>query len=311
MRKLIVGIACVLIVAVSFGSYEIISGSLSVPVAGRDGPDLELVATYSVICDLVRQVAGDRAVVHSLVPPGQDPHTYEPTPTDLLQVTAADGVFYHGMDLELWFDRFMSATGGKPEVWAVSKGVEPLSIDGGSYAGYPDPHAWMDVTFAQKYVDNICDGLIDLDPGGKEVYRRNADRYLRKLALLDDWIRVRVQEIPPENRLLLTSENSFQYFARAYDFEILGFIYHIAPEDEPPARRVADLVDLSREADLPAVFAETTVELRPLEQIARETGAELIDDIYVDSLGPPGSGADSYVRMMRHNVERFVAGLGP
>ncbi len=310
MRKLILAAAAVGIALIILTSQQLISGELHIPAESQDNPRLEVVATYSVICDLVRQVAGGRAVVHSLVPPGVDPHTYEPTPADLLQVTAADGVFYHGMDLELWFDRFMSATGGKSEVWEVSEGVQPLSIEGGAYAGYPDPHAWMDVTLVQKYVENIYRGLVELDPSGRKIYRENADRYLRELAELDAWIRRRVREIPPENRLLLTSENAFQYFARTYDFSILGYIYHLAPEDEPPARRITGLVDAAREAGLPAIFAETTLEPRIMQQIAAETGAELIDDIYVDSLGPEGSDADTYVRMMRHNVQRFVQGLG-
>jgi len=275
-----------------------------------DDSRLRLVTTYSIVYDLVRQVAGDRAVVTSLVPVGQDPHTYEPKPGDLQAVAEADAVFYHGLNLELWFDRFIQNAGGRRPVYVVTEGIEPLRVQAGAYRGRPDPHAWMDPRLVTRYVENIRDALSELDPGGAETYRANAAAYVEELEELDAWIRDQVERIPPQHRKLVTSENAFRYFARAYGFEILGFIYNLAPEDEPSARHISELIDAIREADLPAVFVETTLDPRILQRIADETGAAIGGPGYVDSLGPEGSEADTYIKMMRANVTRFVEGLG-
>lgn len=280
------------------------------PGAGDAGDRLRLVTTYSIVYDFVREVAGDRAQVTSLVPIAQDPHTYEPKPSDLQAVAEADAVFYHGLNLELWFDRFIENAGGRRPVYIVTEGIEPLRVEGGSYDGFPDPHAWMDPLLVVRYVENIRDALIELDPEGRETYEANAARYIGELEELDAWIRREVEGIPPEHRRLVTTENAFRYFARRYGFEILGFVYNLAPEDEPSARHISTLIDAIREAGVPAVFVETTLDPRILERISGETGAALGGAVYVDSLGPQGSEADTYLKMMRANVTRFVAGLG-
>lgn len=287
-------------------------GTATPPEQAFDGDDgrLRLITTYSIVYDFVRQVAGDRAQVTSLVPIGQDPHTYEPKPGDLQAVAAADAVFYHGLNLELWFDRFIENAGGERPIYIVTEGIEPLAVEGGSYSGFPDPHAWMDPRLVVRYVENIRDALIELDPGGREVYEANAARYVRDLEELDAWIRSQAERLPAERRRLVTTENAFRYFARAYDFEIVGYVYNLAPEDEPSARHISELIDAIRRAGVPAVFVETTLDSRILERISRETGATVGGAVYVDSLGPEGSEADSYLKMMRTNVTRFVEGLG-
>ncbi|HEX6989745.1 MAG TPA: metal ABC transporter substrate-binding protein [Bacillota bacterium] len=277
---------------------------------GGDEGRLSLITTYSIVYDFVREVAGERAEVTSLVPIGQDPHTYEPKPSDLQAVAGADAVFYHGLNLELWFDRFIQNAGGERPVYIVTEGIEPLTVEGGAYAGFPDPHAWMDPGLAIRYVENIRDALAELDPEGADIYAANAERYIGELEELDAWIRREVERIPAERRLLVTSENAFRYFARAYGFEILGYVYNLAPEDEPSARQISELVDSIRAAGLPAVFVETTLDPRILERISSESGAALGGTVYVDSLGPEGGEADTYIKMMRANVMRFVEGLG-
>lgn len=271
---------------------------------------LQLVTTYSIIYDLVTKVAGERAAIHSLVPIGADPHTYEPRPSDLQLINAADAVFYHGLNLELWFDRFIESAGGQDKIIIVTDKIEPILLRGGAYDGLPDPHAWLDVKETMKYVETIRDALIELDPEGKEIYQANSANYLRQLEELDGWIRNEVEKIPAERRLLVTTENAFQYFARAYGFSILGYIYNLAPEEEPSAQQISQLIERIRAENVPAIFIDTTINPRLTEQVASDSGAEIAGSLYVDSLGPEGSDGDSYIKMMRSNVEKIVRGLG-
>ncbi|MEX2356241.1 MAG: metal ABC transporter substrate-binding protein [Thermaerobacterales bacterium] len=278
---------------------------------GQAGDDsLKVVTSYSIIYDLVIQVAGDRAEVTSLVPLGQDPHQYEPTPADIRAVAESDIVFFNGFNLELWFDRLVANAGGERPVVEVSGGIEPRLIEVGGYTGYPDPHAWMDVALTIKYVENIRDAMIDNDPEGRGDYEANAAAYVVELKQLDEWIREETARIPAGNRKLVTTEDAFQYFARAYEYKIVGFLYYIAADEEPSPRFLAQLIDRIRDEQVPAVFLETTLDPRLLQQIANEADVEIGAQVYVDSLGEPGSGVDTYIGMMRHNVEAFVTHLG-
>lgn len=278
------------------------------PAGGR----LTAVATYSVIGDLVRQVAGDRAEVISLAPPGTDPHTYEPTPDDLRQVARAQLVFYNGFNLELWFDRLVQGSGTRARVVVASQGIEPIVIQDplSRYRGAPDPHAWMDVQLViEHYVPNIRDALIAADPAGAETYRRNADLYIAELEALDRLIRERSITIPLARRKLVTTENALHYFARRYGYTVVGWVYTLAPESEPPARRIAELVGKIRRERVPALFVDLTLNPKLMERISQETGVPIKGALYIDSLGRPGSGADTYTGMMRANTELLVKGL--
>ncbi len=271
------------------------------------------VATYSVIADLARQVAGDRAQVISLVPPGTDPHTYEPRPDDLRRVAEAQLVFYNGFNLELWFDRLIQGSGTRARIVVASAGVTPIVIRDpmSRFDGSPDPHAWMDVRkVIEHYVPNIRDAFIDVDPGGGEIYRRNADHYISELEVLDQLIRERSAGVPPSRRKLVTTENAMHYFAARYGFTVVGWVYTLAPEAEPPARRIAELVERIRREQVPALFVDVTLNPRLVERLSQETGVPIKGALYIDSLGEEGSGADSYTGMMRTNVDLLVRGLG-
>ena len=271
------------------------------------------VATYSVIYDFARQIAGDRAEVSSLVPVGTDPHTYEPKPGDIRRLAYADLVFYNGFNLELWFDRLVQGSGTRATIVVASQGVAPILIRDplSRYDGAPDPHAWMDVEHViLHYVPSIRDAFIAVDPGGAEAYRRNAARYVAELEALDAWIRTLTLRIPPERRKLVTTENALRYFAERYGFEVVGWIFTLAPEAEPSARRIIELIERIQADKVPALFVDLTLNPKLMEQISRETGVPISGALYIDTLGAPGSGADSYVGMMRANVHLLVEGLG-
>lgn len=271
------------------------------------------VATYSVIYDFARQIAGDRAEVSSLVPVGTDPHTYEPKPGDIRRLAEADLVFYNGFNLELWFDRLVQGSGTRATTVVASQGVAPILIRDplSRYDGTPDPHAWMDVQHViRHYVPNIRDALIAVDPAGAETYLQNAVRYVAELEALDAWIQNQVSRIPPGRRKLVTTENALRYFADHYGFEVAGWIFTLAPEAEPSARRIIELIERIRAEKVPALFVDLTLSPKLMERISRETGVPISGALYIDTLGAPGSGADSYVGMMRANVQLLVQGLG-
>ncbi|MDR7555123.1 MAG: zinc ABC transporter substrate-binding protein [Armatimonadota bacterium] len=276
-------------------------------------PVLRAVATYSVIADLARQVGGDRVQVVSLVPPGTDPHTYEPRPDDLKRVADAHVIFYNGLNLELWFDKLVRGSGTRARVVVASTGVTPIVIRDplSRYDGAPDPHAWMDVRLViQHYVPTIRDAFIALDPAGADHYRRTAERYVAELDALDRAIRAQVATIPPPRRKLVTTENAMHYFAARYGFTVVGWIYTLAPEAEPPARRIVELVGKIRQEAVPALFVDVTLNRKLMERLSQETGVPIRGALYIDSLGAPGSGADTYAGMMRANTALLVRGLG-
>lgn len=285
-----------------------------VPATGQPpDPAVRAVATYSVIADLARRVAGERAEVVSLVPPGTDPHTYEPRPDDLRRVAGASLVLYNGFNLELWFDRLIAGSGTRARIAVASRGVTPIVIRDplSRYHGAPDPHAWMDVrNVIRFYVPNIREALTIVDPEGAAIYSRNAKQYITELEGLDASIREQVATLPAARRKLVTTENAMYYFAAAYGFQVVGWIYTLAPESEPPARRITELVERIRRERVPALFVDLTLNSKLMERLSQETGVPIRGALYIDSLGKPGSGADSYAGMMRANVEVLIRGLG-
>ncbi|GBD39990.1 Manganese-binding lipoprotein MntA [bacterium HR37] len=263
-------------------------------------------ATVNIIGDMVAQVAGERVEVISLLPIGGDPHTYEPVPGDLKKIAESDIVFFNGLGLEKWLEKLLKNAGGTRPYVAVTDGLEPIRDERGD----PDPHLWMDVTKAMGYVRNIRDALVEFDPEGEQVYRENAAGYLLELEKLDKWIFEQVETIPPQRRKLVTTHDAFRYFGQRYGFKVVGTIWGISTEDEPSAQEIAQLIDAIRRERVPAVFIETTVNPKLMERVAREAGVKVGRKLYGDSLGPPGSGADTYIGMMRSNVLSIVQALG-
>jgi ABC-type Zn uptake system ZnuABC Zn-binding protein ZnuA len=267
------------------------------------------VATINILADLVSQVAGDRVEVSSLIPVGGDPHTYEPVPRDVQRVAEAQLVFYNGLGLEKWLEELIENAGGRRVSVLLTRGLRPAVQTEGRYRGDPDPHLWMDPVFAKRYVENARDALVAFDPAGRATYEANAARYLRELDALHAWIQQQTARIPPHRRKLVTTHDAFRYFGQRYGFRVVGTIWGISTEDEPSAQEIARLVDRIRAEGVPAVFVETTINPKLMERVAREAGVRVGDRLYGDSLGPRGSDADTYVKMMRHNVRAIVEAL--
>lgn len=279
------------------------------PVALGAGEQLRVVATTTIVGDVVARVGGDAIQLTVLLPIGADPHTFEPRPADLTAVAGAHVLFVNGLGLEEFLERTLQNVGNIPIV-SVSEGIQPRPIEDHEHehGEAMDPHVWMDVRNVMVWVDNIQRTLSALDPANASRYAAHAAAYRAELEELDAWILEQVARIPPQNRKLVTNHPVFSYFADRYGFEQVATVYQISPGSEPTAREIAELEETIRQFGVPAVFAETTVNPKLAEQVARDTGIQLVT-LYTGSLGGPGSGAESYVAMMRYNVAAMVDAL--
>lgn len=267
------------------------------------------VATISIIADMVRAVAGDLVTVISIVHIGGDPHVYEPLPSDARALARAHIVFRNGLGLERWLDKLIGgATAARPVI-TVTRGLPALVQSTGDYRGDPDPHLWMDPAHAQVYVENIAAGLAGRFPRHAADFRRNADVYRRRLGGLSDWIAAEVAVIPPARRKLVTTHDAFRYFGERFGFTVVATIWGISTEREPSAAEVAGIIRAVREAAVPAVFVETTVNPKLMRRIARDAGVTLGRPLYGDSVGDKGSGAETYTGMMQANTRAIVDAL--
>ncbi len=300
MYALFVGVLMVFLLAACSGDGEAEGGK-------KDGEKLQVVTTYSILYDMVKNVGGDQVEVHSMVKIGSNPHEYDPLPEDVKKTADADAVFYNGLNLEAgnsWFEKLLGTTGKDGEdapVFRLSEGVEPKYLTTKGKEGEEDPHAWLNVANGIKYVENVRDGLIKVDPDNKETYEKNAEEYIAKLESLHEEAKTSFSEIPKEDRYLITSEGAFKYFSDAYDIEA-GYIWEINAENQGTPDQVRQVVDLIREKDIKVLFLETSIDARSMETVSRETGVPIGGKVFTDSLGAPGEDGDSYIKMMEWNI---------
>lgn len=279
----------------------------------RDGK-IQIVTTYSIIYDIVKNIGGDRVEVYSLAPIGSNPHEYEPLPLDVQRTTDADAVFYNGLNLEAgnsWFEKLLVTSGknGKDApVFRLSEGVEPLFLTSAGNEGEEDPHAWLDIKNGMKYAENAREALIKIDPEHKDIYIENANSYIGQLEALHQKAINRFQELPKEKRVLVTSEGAFKYFSKAYDFNA-EYIWEINQENQGTPNQITRVVDVIKEKKIHALFLETSIDPRSMEMVSRETGVPIKGKIFTDSLGKPGEDGDTYIKMMEWNIEMIYRGL--
>jgi len=268
------------------------------------GP-LKVVATFSVLGDIAQNVGGDKIELRTLVGPGIDTHTFAPSPADNRALAEAALVLENGLGFEGWLDDLYSASGSKAARVVVTDGIAPLEADGET-----DPHAWHNVANAIRMAENIRDALAAADPANAATYRSNAESYIAELQTLDAWVFDEVERVPEERRKLVTTHDTFGYFAERYGFEIVGAVLPSSTEGaSPSAQEVAALVEAVRSVGVPAVFAENVSSNSLLNQIAAEAGIAVVASLYTDALGPPGSDSDTYLKMMQYNVATIVREL--
>ena len=284
----------------------------STPTApSQDDPTKpNIVATSTIVADLVAQVGGDAIDLQGLLEPGADPHVYEPVPADSIAIEQADFVFYSGHNLEpALVDLIVGAGSGVPYL-ALGEQVQPLAMEkeGQQVA---DPHVWGDVENAIAMVETIRDALRDLDPEDAATFEANAEAMITDLRRLDAWIPAQIATIPAGQRAIVTTHDAFQYYASAYGLEVIGTLIGISTEEQPSAQTVRSLVEAIKAAGIPAIFAETTIAPKLIETVAEEAGVQVADpQLYSDSIGAPGSGGDSYITMMVSNTCSIAINLG-
>ncbi len=294
--------------------------------ANLDGKPLQVVASTSIIGDVVSQVGGDAIMLTTLMAAGQDPHSYQPGAQELTAVAQADVIFVNGWDLEESLVNDLATIGEDVPVVAISANVTPRVLgaeeheeeheeeaaDEHHHSG-ADPHVWFDIQNVVQWTENLSQVLAALDPANASTYQENAATYTAKLASLESDVEAQLATLPPESRVLVTNHDSFGYFARAYNFEILGTV---VPGNstiaEPSATDLTTLIGLMAEHGVCTIFTETTVSDSLSQTVASELDAcdaVQVVPLYTGALGPAGSGAESYIDMFRTNVAAIVAGL--
>jgi zinc/manganese transport system substrate-binding protein len=294
---------CVHAIAGRLGLALVLLLALAVaPVAAQD--KVKVVASFSILGDLVKNVGGDRVEVATLVGPGGDAHVYSPSPADARTLAAARLIVLNGLGFEGFIDRLVQASGTKAVIAVASAGVTPRRSEGGAI----DPHAWQAVGNAEIYVKNIRDALIKVDPAGRETYEANAAAYLARLDRLDRDVRAAVSSIPPARRKVITTHDAFGYFGAAYGIAFIAPL-GVSTETEASARDIARIIRQVRQDEVPALFVENVSDPRLLRRISAETAARIGGTLYSDQLSGPDGPASTYIDMIRHNVGEIVAAL--
>ena len=290
--------------------------SASIGSPGVVAASLRVVTTVAPVTDMVRQVGGDALHVHGLVPEGVNSHTFQPAPSDVQYLAQADLIVLNGLHLEIPIEK-LARSSAKPGVTVLKLGDKTISqaewvfdFSFPKAQGHPNPHLWLNVDYAMRYVALIRDHISALDRANEAVYQLNAAGYLRQLAHLDQCIATAMHTVPAPQRKLLTYHDSWPYFARRYGLTVVGAVQP-ASFAEPAPREVARLIDQLRREKVPAVFGSEVFPSKILQKIATEAGVRYVTTLRDDVLpGAPGEDDHSYIGMMRHNVTTMVEALG-
>ncbi len=282
-----------------------LAGCAGVQQVEEESEHLQIVTSISIVADITEQIVGERAQVEYLVPLGEEPEEYEPVPSDFQKVSDADAFFINGYNLEVWLTQITGNVADVPVVAAAEEGPTIPLKDSDA----PDPHLWLNAEYVRDYyVEKILSTVVELDPDGEDYYRQRADNYAEELTSLHEYITEEAARIPEQKRVIITSENCFKYYAEAYGFESRG-IWEINSPEEGTPQQIARIIELVEEREIPAVFRENTISPQYMESISEETGVAIGGVVYSDDLGAEGSGAETLVKMLKHNTDVFVEAL--
>lgn len=286
-------------------SIAAIAATMASAVAAED--KMKVVTTFTVLADMAANVAGDAAEVVSVTKPGAEIHGYEPTPRDIVRASDADLILWNGMNLELWFEQFLSNMKDVPSV-TLTGGIDPIPIASGSYEGKPNPHAWMGLDNALIYIDNIVEAFAEHDPENAAIYIKNAGAYKDQLRATIEPLRSAIAEIPEDQRWLVTCEGAFSYLARDFGMKEL-YLWPMNADQVGTPQQVRGVIDGVRANNIPVVFCESTVNTAPAQQVARETGVAYGGELYVDSLSAADGPVPTYLDLLRVTSQTVAQGL--
>ena len=266
-----------------------------------------VLTTFTVLADMTKNIAGDKANVDSITKPGAEIHGYEPTPQDMVRLQGADMVLDNGMNLEKWAEKLYANIPDVPHV-TLTEGIDPKSITEGPYKDKPNPHAWMSPSNALTYVDNITRALSQIDEPNAQYYQQNADSYKQKIKAVDADLKKGLGELLESNRYLVSCEGAFSYLIRDYGLREL-YLWPINADAQGTPQQVQHVVDQVRTHKVPAVFCESTVSDKAQQQVALETGARFGGVFYVDSLSDSDGPTPTYLKLLEYNADTLVKGL--
>ncbi|MDJ0391414.1 zinc ABC transporter substrate-binding protein [Roseomonas sp. E05] len=298
--------------------------ALAAPALARaqGASPLPVVASFSILGDMVRQIGGDQVAVHVIAGPDVDAHSFQPRPSDAQALRGAALVLRNGLGFDAWMDRLLNAAGAAPAAVTATEGIAARQIpdedrDGHAHerkqeheheAGAPDPHAWQDLRHGQTYVRNIAAALQVADPARAAAFQRGAEAYLRRLATLDGWVRAQIATVPEARRKVVTSHDAFGYFGAAYGVRFLA-PQGVSTESEPSAAQVAQLIRTLKREGITAVFLENMANPATLRRLAAEAGVKVQGRLYADALSPADGPAPTYEAMFRHNLGLLVPAM--
>lgn len=288
----------------------LLSGCAGPSVPGTSSGGLpKVLATETFLGDIAQNVAAGRVTVEILLRPGVDPHEFQPTPQDAIKIAQSQVLIVNGLGYETWLTRSLQDNSGQRLIIVASDGLTPNPDPSGEHPD-GDPHMWMNPLKVVHYVENMRDGLSKADPAGKDVYSASAQAYISKLNDLDQWIKAEVGQLPRERRLLVTNHDALGYFSEAYGFRVVGAVIpSVTNEASPSAQQMAALIATIRSSGAPAIFLDISENQKLADQIASESGAKVVTDLYVETLSAAGGPAPTYIEMMKHDVTVIVESL--
>jgi len=291
----------------------------SAPAAAAPAPEprLAVVATFTILADMVSNVGGDRVAVVSIVGPDSDAHQFSPAPGDAKAIASAQLVFTNGLGFEGWLDKLIAASGYQGTVVVASEGIETIRTAGHGHShghrhdhGEVDPHGWQSLANARRYVSNIADALAKADPAHEEAFRARAATYIEAIDALDAEARKKFEAIPAAERRMVTGHDAFGYLGRDYGISLLS-PRGVSTESEASAKDVAALIRQIKSQRIRAVFVENISDPRLVEQLARESGARVGGVLFSDALSEKNARGRTYLEMMRHNLDEIAKALAP
>lgn len=307
MKRLIILLFIILI----FTSYGCDIKNASNP---NSDANVHVVATIGMITDIVKNVGGENVHVEGMMGPGVDPHLYKPTAKDLQRLNSADIIFYNGLHLESKMGDVLSKMPGDAKTVAVTDGVDKaLLLSLPEFERQYDPHLWFDVSLWMKVVENVRDSLCELDPDNKTAYQTNANQYLTELMELHQYVKTQVERVPQTQRVLVTAHDAFNYFGKAYGFEVKG-LQGISTVSEAAISDVQELAAFIAKRRIPAIFVESSVPSRSLEAVkaavkAKGYNVQIGGELFSDAMGHAGTPEGTYIGMVRHNIDTIVKAL--
>ena len=270
---------------------------------------LKVLATETFLADIAQNVAGNRIKIETLISFDLDPHEFEPKPQDIVKIAESQVLIVNGLGYEAWLKKTLENLSSQQRVVVASSRLTPVSDPSGEHPD-GDPHMWMNPLNVIKYVEIIRDELSQADPAGKDIYTTNANAYVRKLKDLDQSIKSELNQLPVEKRLLVTNHDALGYFARAYNFKVVGAVIpSMTDQAAPSAQEMGRLTEIIKSSGVQAIFMDIRENQTLAQQIALETGVQVVTDLYVESLSGPDGPAPTYIDMMKHDVLLIVSTL--